>query len=581
MSEDSSPTAPRPLFARLAVPALLFAAVFAAFWPALSAEFQEGWDDNYTITENGHFRGLSLEHLRWMFTTGRLGHWQPLSWVTFAVNYKLGELDPFGYHLVNLLIHALNAVLFFFLGRALLRLGSSAPGAGERVLPALAGALLFAVHPLRVESVAWVTERRDVLSTLFLLCTVLAWLRYASGGGAKWYAAAALAFALSLLSKAWGITLPAVLLVLDAWPLGRLRERSLLSLVVEKVPLGLLSIGAAVAAYWAQSSSGAMHYAEHFDVLQKAAQACYGLCFYVVKTVAPFDLLPAYLLEKDLKWSEPRFLASFAGVAAALVAIVVLRRRLPALTTACVVYAIVVSPVLGLTQSGVQLVADRYTYLATMPFALLLAGAVARAAAGTARTAAMLATAVVAVVLGGLTHAYTRYWHDSETLWEYTLEIEPDHSLAYNQLGTQYMKEGDNRRALECYENAVRVNPSSHLAYENRGIMRMRAGDNQGALDDWERAIELNEHCAIPIVNRGSLRFQAGDYAGALADYELALSQEEDQAGVWYMLGSARFKLGNYPGAREAVQRCLEMAAADTPLHDQALKFLADIPSAP
>jgi tetratricopeptide (TPR) repeat protein len=556
---------------------LLVGAVFATFSPALTADFQVAFDDNYNLTENGFYRGLSPSHLAWMLTTFRLGHWQPLSWLSLAVDHALWGMDARGYHLTNLVLHALNAVLFFFLAGALFR-AAGARAAG-RSTPALASALCFAVHPLRVESVVWITERRDVLSVACLQATLLAWLAWCERGGARRYALALVFYLLSLGSKAWGITLPALFLLLDAWPLARLSRASFGARVVEKLPFLALALGAAVLAFFAQKTTGAMHYAEHFTLLQKLAQACYGLSFYVQKSLWPAGLLPAYMLDRDLDPAEARFLAGFAVSAAGLTLAWLLRRRWPAFGVALLAYAILVSPVLGLTQSGIQLVADRYTYLATMPLALLLGAGLAALASAGARRAAYALCFGACLPLAWHAHAYSKVWRDSWSLWTYTVARDPEHSFAYNQLGNLYKDAGDDARATELFETAVRTDPTSHLAYENRGIMRLRAGDSKAALADWERAIELNDRCPIPIVNRGSLRFEAKDYAGARADYLHAIELKEDQAGVWYMLGSASFKLGDRAGARAAVARCLELSSPGTPIHEQALRFQADLGS--
>src|SRR5690242_14971781 len=219
--------------------------VVACFLPSLGSDFVL-WDDDMNFTDNPSYRGLSPAHLRWMFTTFHGGHWQPLSWMTLGLDYTLWGMNPLGYHLTNVLLHAVNALLVYRLIAALV------PGVGAGA--AAVGALLFAIHPLRVESVAWATERRDVLSGLFFLLTVLAYVRYARArdagrpGGIAFGASVA-CFALSLLAKACGVTLPLVLLVLDVYPLRRFSRRALL----EKVPYALLAAGAAVLAQLASN----------------------------------------------------------------------------------------------------------------------------------------------------------------------------------------------------------------------------------------------------------------------------------------------------------------------------------------
>lgn len=264
-SLDSCRRRPAPIAPglRSALPLLVAGASFAAFLPALNNHFVD-WDDYGFVVDNQHFRGFGAEQLRWMFTADLLGHYQPLTWISYAIDYHIwGIADASGYHLTNNILHALNAALFYFLALRLLRLAFQVPPKAESNglyrSAALAG-LLFGVHPLRVESVAWVTERRDVLSVAFLLPCVLFYLRYATGKSRRWlWYAGSLAFlVLSLLSKAWGITLPLLLLVLDAYPLRRVRTQTPRSdvrpawlLILEKLPFFL------IAAYFAERAARA------------------------------------------------------------------------------------------------------------------------------------------------------------------------------------------------------------------------------------------------------------------------------------------------------------------------------------
>src|SRR5207249_5694880 len=215
------------------------AAVLVCFLPALGSQFVL-WDDDMNFTDNPSYRGLSASHLRWMFTTLYGGHYQPLSWLTLGLDYTLWGMNPTGYHLTSLLLHAVNAVLFYYIVLALLRRAVAAVSASAGA--AAVGALFFAIHPLRVESVAWASERRDVLAALFYLATVLAYLRMAeeepSGRAHRWYLVSLACFVLSLLSKAWGITLPVVLLALDVFPLRRAPR------LREKAPYAALALGA-------------------------------------------------------------------------------------------------------------------------------------------------------------------------------------------------------------------------------------------------------------------------------------------------------------------------------------------------
>ncbi len=272
------------------------------------------WDDYDNLVVNPHYRGLGWSQLGWMFTTFHLGHYQPLSWVTFGFDYLVWRMDPFGYHLTNVIFHTVNAVFFYFIARRLIALAFSSPDyekSWQLITSAAFAALLFAIHPLRVESVAWVTERRDVLSGFFCLWTLSCYLRAASMHEPiprqRWLAAAVGAYALSLLSKATAITLPAILLLLDVFPLRRfhggiqdwfkLRNRSLWW---EKLPFAVLACGFAVIALVAQYSSGALTALQRYDISFRFAQAFYGLMFYLWKTLLPAHLSPLYELPFDL-----------------------------------------------------------------------------------------------------------------------------------------------------------------------------------------------------------------------------------------------------------------------------------------
>ena len=517
MSSGVAATAGPPARLRPGAAALLVAAVLVCFLPALGSQFVL-WDDDMNFTDNPSYRGLSASHLRWMFTTLYGGHYQPLSWLTLGLDYTLWAMNPTGYHLTNLLLHAANALLVYRVIVALV------PGVGARA--ALAGALGFAIHPLRVESVAWATERRDVLSALFYLATVLGYLRLvqAKRDGLPWrgwLAASVGCFLLSLLSMAWGITLPLVLLALDVYPLRRLvRRRDAVPLLLEKIPYAALALGGAVLAQLASNQVPAKRTLAQHGVVERAAQAAYGFVFYLWKTVAPVRLSPVYLLEQTLRPSAPRYLASAAIVAGVTAAAVLLRRRAPWATVACACYALVLVPVLGFVQTGPQIAADRYSYLACLPWAVLAAAGIDRLR-GTPATAALAAAALA--TLGVLTFRQTRVWHDSRTLWEHALRIDPDDYIAYLNRGTVRQAEGDLVGAFADFTEAVRRNPDYYLAWYSRGTERLARGDHAGAIADYTETLRINPRYIEAYNNRGLARQRTGDLEGAIADLSEAL----------------------------------------------------------
>jgi tetratricopeptide (TPR) repeat protein len=535
------------------IPAGVALVAIACFLPALRNDFVL-WDDDLNFTDNPSYRGLGWRQLRWMFTTVHGGHYQPLSWVTLGLDYTLWGMNPAGYHLTSLLLHAANAVLFYHVVLALLRRALAGPSLVlERA--AAVGALFFAIHPLRVESVAWASERRDVLSSLFYLATVLAYLRMAedesTGRARRWYLVSLACFVLSLLSEAWGMTLPVVLLALDVFPLRRAPR------LPEKAPYAALALGAAALAFVAQQHQPAMRTLAQHGALQRTAQAAYGLCFYLLKTVAPWRLWPAYLLEGRLDPAAPRYVLSLVAVAGITAVLLLARRRWPSGLVAWVCYAAIVSPVLGFVQTGPQIAADRYTYLACLPWAVLAAVAVHRAALAHGRLA-WPASAAVLVTLGVLTIGQTGVWRDSFALWEHTLRLDPTNYVAYTNRGVARYAAGDLEGAFADYDAALRFNPGHAEASNDRGIVRFARADVDGAIADYSAAIRLRPEYADAWENRGIAREAKGDLDGALADYDAAIRLRPTWAKARYSRANVRLARGDAEGALTDYTAALE-----------------------
>src|SRR5437870_8764646 len=361
------------------IPLVIAFSTFAAFLPALQNQFVS-WDDAENFLDNPHYRGLGWTHLRWMWTT-HLGHYIPLTWMTLGLDYLLWGMNPVGYHLTNLLLHAANAVVVFFVVCRLLARALPSPSEHGYALAVSSGvaALVFAIHPLRVESVAWVTERRDVLSGLFYLVAILLYLRACERGarGRGWYWLSVAVFGCALLSKSMVVNLPIVLLILDVYPLRRLGgavgwwSEPAQRVYVEKIPFVLLAAAASAVALMAQLSHNTMVSVVQLSGLGRRAVSMYGLRFYLWKTVAPVNLSPLYELPPTGNPWPPPFLLSYGLVLAITAIVLAFRRRVPGLLAAWVAYVVVLLPVLGIFQSGPQITADRYTYLAGLGWAIL------------------------------------------------------------------------------------------------------------------------------------------------------------------------------------------------------------------
>jgi tetratricopeptide (TPR) repeat protein len=539
MSADEE--SPGPVL-RWGVPLAVLLVAFCAFWPALSQGFVE-LDDDRNFQHNPNYHALGSENLEWMFTQSWYGHYQPLSWVTLALDYKLyGDRWPdagAGYHRTNMIFHALGAVVLFLLIRALLR--PFFEDVAEARLTVIAGlaALLHAAHPLRVESVAWATERRDVQSGLFLLLAVYAYVRYVRGGrdwGWAWLVVSLATFVVSLLSKAWGITLPVVLLVLDAWPLRR-REggSSWTRLALEK----LWYVGPALYVAWkaagAQGEAAArMSLAEH-DVIQRCAQAGYGLVSYVVKTIWPTDLAALYWLEYPFDPFRPVYLATAGLVLVITATLVALRKRRPELLTAWVVYAIVASPVLGFLQSGFQKTADRYTYLACIPFAVLAGAGLARLSRRGPFAAVAGGAGALVLLLSVLTWNQTLVWRDSETLYRRVVAVEPHNYFGWHNLAVILHKQGRYDEAIECELSSIEHHPGkgNELARYNLGNLYRLTGQEEKALEAFRGAAEVAPDHLDSLLALKADHLRRGDFDGACAWFERAVEHNPQFVDGW------------------------------------------------
>lgn len=578
-----------PTRLRWLAPLLILGAVLTAFEPALEGGFVN-WDDDKLIERNAALRGFSSTHLRWMFTTNAGGHWQPLTWLSYAADDALHRaglwsLEAFGYHLTNVLLHAVSAVLVYFIARRLIHAASSDTLADPRSFPRVVGAgmaaLVFAVHPLRAESVAWVTERRDVLSMALLLGSTLCWLRSLAGSGTgarsaidgggpiargadggessrgrsaamadgstgalslHWRLFSVALFVLALMAKASAMVLPAALVVMDAYPLRRWRDAQggtrLRRLLLEKTPMWLAAAGAAAMAWGAQRGAGAAYTLAEYPLTLRLAQACRGLAFYVYKTVVPVGLGPLIQIpsrDELLGWKLWPLATLIVAVGAAAWRG---RRRHPWAAAGLALYGLALAPVLGFFQSGPQLVADRYSYLACLPLAVIAGGAAARAfgpCAGvrlTARAGATLLVCAAAVTgLHRLTSRQAEHWQDSLSLWRQAIRACPTSSIAHvqyaNELAHQALGLGDIEAmhiAMDHYRYALSRNPKDVIAWHYLGRALLLAESDLASLSEARAAL----HRAIALNPQRAEAF--GDLASVYR--KLALHETGDATAV-------------------------------------------------
>jgi tetratricopeptide (TPR) repeat protein len=503
--------ATRERAARLAACALVACGAALLYAPITGFDFV-GLDDPFHVTGNPAVRGgLTLAGLRAAFAP-QAGYVIPLTWISHMLDVELFGLDAGAHHRTNLALFALNAALACaWLARAT-----------GRLAPALACAALFAAHPLRVESVAWIAERKDLLSGAFFFAALLAWDRHRARGGRAAFACAALAWLLSLAAKPIAVTLPILLLVLDYWPYARLRRISeVRPLLREKLLLFAIALAAGATTIATQAGAGALGSLGGLDVSlpldRRAANALVSIAHYLADTLWPRELAPLYPhpdLPGGIALGTGEIAIAGLLVAAISVATWLLRRRAPAAIAGWIWFLVSLLPVLGLIQSGVQARADRFTYLPQLGLCVALAYPLAELARPRRALAAALAlcTALATAALARATRAELPHWRDAETLYRHGLERAPQSGLLRIYFGLWLEQHGRADEALAEYAHAAEVPGYAPAALVNRGMVFERQQRPAAALAAFERAVALapdsapaREALASALERRGSL----------------------------------------------------------------------------
>lgn len=546
---------------------------FIVYLASLRNEFVN-WDDDVYILDNPHIRSIDGAFFRWAFFDFYDSNWHPLTWITHAFDYVAWGLNPLGHHLTNIVLHALNTFVVVFLIIGLIEVLKGkivADGLSlfhdERTILIVGGVtgILFGLHPLHVESVAWVAERKDLLSALFFLLSITAYTKYVGNlnnnvvqkpillFSNKHYLFSLAFFVLALLSKPMAVSLPFVLLILDRYPFKRMESCKTVQIILaEKLPFLVFSLVSAVLTVLAQKSGGAMGLTEPVPFATRISVAANSLVSYLWKMILPLNLVPFYPYPRNVSPLSLANLLSIFIVVGITVICFVNAKRHKAWLSLWGYYVVTLMPVLGIVQVGRQSMADRYTYLPSLgPF--LIMGLVA--AWGLAKTNRLKGGNLIVKLLGismaivvfvsmtYLTFKQIGIWKNSISLWSYVIDKRTDFSIAYNNRGNAFAKMGSFDKAISDYDKAIALNRSYYDAYNNRGVAFAKMDQIDKAITEFSKAIALDPSNYRAYGNRGLAFDNMGESDKAIADFDKALALNQNDANSFANRGLVHLKI--------------------------------------
>ena len=539
-------------------------AILALYNPVNRHPFVNYDDDRY-VSENAHIHnGVNWDSITWAFSSTEQGNWHPLTWLSHALDYQLFHQNPAGHHFTSVLIHAANAVvLFLFLMYATRRLG-----------PSLLVAALFALHPINVESVAWVAERKNVLCTFFFFAALIAYCRYARQPDWRRYLAFTGLFILGLMSKPMVITLPFVLLLLDYWPLDRIRGGQadapyapLSKLIVEKIPLLALSAASAVITMQAQRAGGAMRSTAQFSLAVRLENAVVAYAMYLWKMIWPSHLAPIYPHPGDSLAGWQVGTSALVLLAVTGVALKVRARRY--LLTGWLWFLGTLVPVIGLVQVGDQALADRYAYIPLIGIFIMIAWGIADLA-DSKQIGLVVRVIPAACVLFALSFATNRqlgYWSSNYDLWTHALAVTGRNFIAQDNLGGAFLLLGKPAEAYLHFQAAAEINPLDPMSRSNLGAYLQEHGHMAEAIEKYNRVISLTSDpglLAATYANLGAAYRRLGEDERARSSYDQALRLNPNQYNAYLGVGELLEKQGLLDDAIRNYSKAVELRPTDT-----------------
>ena len=508
------------------------------------------FDDPGYITKNYQIQsGLNFENIKWAFTAVVLSNWHPLTLLSHMLDWSLFGNHAGGHHLISLLWHIGTVILLFlFLYKTT-----------HNIWPAAFAAAFFALHPLRVESVAWASERKDVLSLFFGMASIYAYAFYAEKNKISRYLLCLTLFILSLMSKPMLVTLPFVLLFLDYWPLGRWQTQDTrlgnslkpaAKLVLEKIPFILISIVSSIITLWAQNEGGSIASEMGMPLEIRLSNAIFSYVAYLGKIFWPVDLAVFY----PLNFFLPLWQVIISGIAILVISLAALYfiKKMPFLFVGWFWYLGTLVPVIGLVQVGKQAMADRYTYLPSIGVAIMLAWLIpALLKKEKMRRRLLPAAFVILAVLSFLTWKQCGYWKNGISLFKHTAEVIKIEYRDLGNMGNDFTQLGQyqQQKEIQYYNKAIRLKPDHYQNYFNRGIAFSKIGQYQKAINDYNQAIQIKPDYVESYIHRGNIYGQHGQYKLAIQDFDKVISLKPDHMTAYNNRGLAYSALGQYEAA--------------------------------
>ncbi|MDI6742339.1 MAG: tetratricopeptide repeat protein [Smithella sp.] len=546
--------------------AVLFLTVLtlAVYWPVQNYEFIN-FDDQVYVMDNFRIQhGITWKSVTDAFTSLNTGLWHPLTVLSFLFDYQLFGFNAGGYHWTNIILHLFNAVLLFFLVRNL-------TGALWR---SVFVAALFAVHPINVESVAWIAERKNVLSTFFWILTMLFYVEYVKKRKGSFYGLMLVSFALGLMSKPMLVTLPFVLLLMDYWPLNRtflnpqiegirasalaLKKEKPSFLVAEKIPLFVLTMLSVGVTLFTANRLKTLIGLDALPLMSRLGNMFYSYAMYLKKLVWPLDLSVFYPLNNLKTWEIIFGLFIFSLITAAVCKYF---RKIPYLGVGWFWYLGTLVPVIGLVQNGPYAMADRFAYIPFIGLFIMISWGLNHLFSNRFLMRKIFIVGGMSLILlfSLIARHQVRIWTDTTTLFEDAIRKNPNNYKAYQIIGLERAREGDNTKAIDYYDRAIKLNPKSSTAYNNRGISLLAMGKKQEAYDNFKKAIEINKFMTDAYHNIGQLYLDEGDWDNAIRYSLKAIENNPEYVKSYNNIGVAFVRKQNPEKALKYFEMALDI----------------------